>query len=91
MKNIRFFLSEIFHFLMAKFSIYLNRRVFVMLRANKKWADLYHFHLQKGQESSSECIIDLVGGLNSRLLLAISSLLCSSKNSETLMDSGDTG
>ena len=30
MKNIRFFLSEIFHFLVVKFSIYLNRRVFVM-------------------------------------------------------------
>ena len=31
MKNIRFFLSENFHFLVAKFSIYLNRRVFVMI------------------------------------------------------------
>ena len=30
MKNIRFFLSEMFQFLEVKFSIYLNRRVFVM-------------------------------------------------------------
>ena len=30
MKNIRVFLSEIFQFLEMKFSIYLNRRVFVM-------------------------------------------------------------
>ena len=31
MKNIRFFLSENFHFLVVKFSVYLNRHVFVML------------------------------------------------------------
>ena len=31
MKNIRFFLSEIFHFLVVKFSGCLNRHVFVML------------------------------------------------------------
>ena len=30
MKNIRFFLSENFQFLVVKFSIYLNRRVFVI-------------------------------------------------------------
>ena len=30
MKNIRFFLSEIFPFLVVKFSIYLNRRFFIM-------------------------------------------------------------
>ena len=29
MKNIIFFLSENFHFLVVKFSVYLNRRVFV--------------------------------------------------------------
>ena len=29
-KNIRIFLSENFHFLVVKFSIYLNRHVFVM-------------------------------------------------------------
>ena len=32
MKNIRVFLSENFQFLELKFSIYLNRRVFVMSR-----------------------------------------------------------
>ena len=37
MKNIRFFLSEIFQFLLAKFSIYLNRRVFVMNYLIGKW------------------------------------------------------
>ena len=31
MNNIRFFLSENFMFLEGKFSIYLNRRVFVMI------------------------------------------------------------
>ena len=31
MKNIRVFLSEKFRFLEAKCSIYLNRRVFVMM------------------------------------------------------------
>ena len=30
MKNIRVFVSENFQFLVVKFSIYLNRRVFVM-------------------------------------------------------------
>ena len=30
MKNIRIFLSENFHFFMVNFSVYLNRRVFVM-------------------------------------------------------------
>ena len=30
MKNIRIFLPENFHFLVVKFSIYLNRHVFVM-------------------------------------------------------------
>ena len=33
MKNIRVFLSENFQFLEVKFSIYLNRSVFVMLSA----------------------------------------------------------
>ena len=31
MKNIRIFLSEKVHFLVMKFSVYLNRRVYVML------------------------------------------------------------
>ena len=30
MKNIRIFLSENFHFLVVKFSVYLNRHVFVL-------------------------------------------------------------
>ena len=30
MKNIRFYLSENFQFLEVKFSVYLNKRVFVM-------------------------------------------------------------
>ena len=30
MKNIRIFFSANFHFLVVKFSVYLNRRVFVM-------------------------------------------------------------
>ena len=34
MKNIRVFLSEIFQFLEVKFSIYLNRHVFVMSAAH---------------------------------------------------------
>ena len=33
MKNVRVFLFKIFQFLEVKISIYLNRRVFVMLRA----------------------------------------------------------
>ena len=36
MKNIRFFLSENFHFLVVKFSVYLNRHVFVMLSDNMR-------------------------------------------------------
>ena len=32
MKNIRIFLSEIFHFLVVKFSVYLNRHVFVKFK-----------------------------------------------------------
>ena len=34
MKNIRVFLSENYHFLEVKFSMYLNRRVFVMGASN---------------------------------------------------------
>ena len=34
MKNIRIFLSENFTFLVVKFSIYLNRRVFVMFSSD---------------------------------------------------------
>ena len=34
-KNVRIFVSEIFHFLVVKFSVYLNRHVFVM----EDWSD----------------------------------------------------
>ena len=39
MKNIRLFLSENFHFLVVKFSVYLNRRVFVMCRIYSTYLD----------------------------------------------------
>ena len=39
MKNIRIFLSENFHFLLVTFSVYLNRRVFVM----RKWNNTFFF------------------------------------------------
>ena len=35
MKTIRIFLSEKFHVLVVKFSVYLNRRVFVMYFGQK--------------------------------------------------------
>ena len=34
MKKYQSFLSETFHFLVVKFSVYLNRRVFVMDKTN---------------------------------------------------------
>ena len=37
MKNIRVLLSENFHVLEVKFSIYLNRRVFIMCKGEVKW------------------------------------------------------
>ena len=40
MKNIGVFLSENFQFLEVKFSIYLNRRVFVM-STKTLWTDLF--------------------------------------------------
>ena len=41
MKNIRIFYLKIFHFVVVKFSIYLNRNVFVMnaqADLNLRWA-----------------------------------------------------
>ena len=35
-KNIRNFLAENFHFLLVKFSVYLNRRVFAMITLDKQ-------------------------------------------------------
>ena len=40
MKNIRFFLSENFMFLEVKFSVCLNRRVFVMRSAVERYSQL---------------------------------------------------
>ena len=46
MKNIRFFLSENFQFLEVKFSIHLNRRVFVMsFQDDLKLAAKYEYRL----------------------------------------------
>ena len=39
MKNIRIFLAEKFPFWMVKFSVYLNRRVFVMMFLQAIYAD----------------------------------------------------
>ena len=36
MKHIRVFVSENFHFLVVNFSVYLNRRVFVMKISSKQ-------------------------------------------------------
>ena len=41
MKNIRFFLSENFHFLVVKFSVYLNRHVFVMILHNYSFSYIF--------------------------------------------------
>ena len=43
MKNIRFFYLKNCHFLMVKFSIYLNRRVFVMF-PDKYGTNIQTFH-----------------------------------------------
>ena len=45
MKNIGFFLSENFQFLEVKFSIYLNRRVFVMVTILCIFANIKAFFL----------------------------------------------
>ena len=42
MKNIRVFLSENFHFLVVKFSVYLNRHVFVMTGV---YRDIHYFFI----------------------------------------------
>ena len=53
MKNISVFLSEKFRFLEVKLSIYLNRRVFVMLQMKllRKAAVIQHIisHIDHGQ------------------------------------------
>ena len=42
MKNIWIFLSEIFHFLVVEFSVYLNRHVFVMIFLHTITFTTYH-------------------------------------------------
>ena len=57
MKNIKVFYLKIFSFLVVKFSIYLNRRVFVMvLQFNESpWLEPYiSFNSKKRAESKSE-------------------------------------
>ena len=54
MKKIRIFLSENFHFLVAKFSVYLNRHVFVMIlktlfKAVNKMACSFTIITEKGR------------------------------------------
>ena len=49
MKNNRFFLSENFHFLVVKCSIHLNRRVFVMRKAEYHVLSLF-FRKGMGQK-----------------------------------------
>ena len=46
MKKYKSFLSENFHFLVVKFSVYLNRRVFVMFQAFTFFVTAYLFLLQ---------------------------------------------
>ena len=45
MKNIRFFFSENFSFLVVKFSIYLNRLVFVMCSLFSTWLRVIPFRI----------------------------------------------
>ena len=49
MKNIRFFFSENFQILVAKFSIYLNRRVFVisdiLMQKKQNLSSVYSLYL----------------------------------------------
>ena len=57
MKNVRIFLSENFHVLVVKFSVYLNRQVFVMLYHMSSFsevvnADLRHRYVQQAASSN---------------------------------------
>ena len=57
MKNIIIFLSEIFHFLVVEFSVYLNRLVFIM--KNRQFVVAYQADATKGQlileQSDNSC------------------------------------
>ena len=56
MKNIRLFLSEKYQVLEVKLSIYLNRRVFVMAKTEKKSANLHiHLHPSRMCKMKVEC------------------------------------
>ena len=57
MKNIRIFLSENFHFLVVKFSVYLNRRVFVMLRWTSFPEDEVYLHFVLSQFSAKPFVV----------------------------------
>ena len=57
MKNIRIFYLKNCHFLVVKFSVYLNRRVFIMETNREPNGDnhdeipeLFHFHVLNKQE-----------------------------------------
>ena len=56
MKNVRVFLSENFQFLEVKFSIYLNRRVFVMCRKKGSSA----ISEEPDQPACTPCLIMIV-------------------------------
>ena len=57
MKNTRFFLSENFHFLMVKFSIYLNRHVFIMICVQSVQDSVIYFI--KKLHSKLQCMVIL--------------------------------
>ena len=52
MKNIRIFLSENFYFLVVKFSVYLNRHVFVMRSTASDLVAPFASHPCRGLQSS---------------------------------------
>ena len=66
MKNIRVFLSENFQFLEIKFSIYLNRRVFVIIHNVKSGPNFFSFLFCT--ESTFSCITTDQGTADTRYL-----------------------
>ena len=65
MKKILEFLSENFQFLMGKFSVYLNRRVFVMdMRQNIRKGTFCGVHPTKSRVSRYICAILLISVLS---------------------------
>ena len=64
MKNIRVFLSENFQFLEMKFSIYLNRRVFVMFLRDLKLS--YTFSAANLKSSPASILHKSTSGLTAR-------------------------